>query len=181
MAMQTLLGPIPINQIILCAADAGPSKQQAAPDRAEDFFPRAPWVGAVRDTAARVGCRFVILTTGHGLVRAKDVITPYDLDIRTHGYEAGVYCRATVPAVLHAHRNELLIFYAGGSPREPYLDCLLPNLRPLGISVLTFGRPSLVDAEQLEPVVHKLSAGTSLEAIAAGLAHRNRLQFYYQG
>ncbi len=177
--MKTQLGPVPIDKLILCAADAGVGAQSDLPAAAEHCFPGAPWVAAVGDVAKRVGAKCVVLTTGHGLVRAKDVIAPYDLPIQTHGREVDVYWRTTIPAVLHAHKHELMLFYAGGSPRDLYLEHLLPHLRELGISLLTFGRPNMVDVDQLEPVVHALSAGTTLEAIAARLKHPNRLQFYY--
>ncbi len=177
--MTTHLGPIPVNKIILCAADAGVGAQSATPEAAGQCFPGAAWVGAVGAVAERVGARFVILTTGHGLVRAKDVIAPYDLPIHTHAHEVDVYWRTTIPAVLHAHKHALMLFYAGGSPRDVYLAHGLPHLRELGISLLTFGRPNMVDVDQLEPVVHALSAGTTLEAIAARLKHPNRLQFHY--
>jgi hypothetical protein len=66
--MRTLLGPIPIEKIILCSADAGPRSQHETPDRAGCFFAGAKRVGALRNYADNLGCRFVILTTGHGLV-----------------------------------------------------------------------------------------------------------------
>jgi hypothetical protein len=179
MAMTTVLGPMAVDKIILCAADAGRAAQSATPEAAWRCFPGAPWVEALGATAEKVGTKFLVLTTGHGLVRAKDVIAPYDLPLSTHGYEATVYWRTTVPAVLRAHKHALMIFYAGGSPRDLYLEHLLPLLRPLGISVLTFGRPSMVDVDQVEGCVAALRQGTTLEKIAGRLKHPNRLQFYY--
>lgn len=179
MPTRTSLGPVPITKIILCAADAGPRAQSPTPAAAQSFFPGAKWVGAVRNVAERVGAKFVVLTTGHGLVRATDKLTPYDLPIRTHAHEVAVYWRTTVPAVLRADRGDLLLFYAGGCPRDLYLAQLLPALRPLGISLLTFGRPNMVDVGQLESIVHHLTVGTTLAAIAEGLSHPNRLQFYF--
>src|SRR5689334_7021557 len=114
----TALGPVPVKQIILCAADAPRRAQAETPEAAAHFFPGAPWVAAVGTAARRTGALFTVLTTGHGLVRGRDVIAPYDLDIQTHGYEAAVYFRTTVPAVLRRHRHSLLLFYAGGAPRD---------------------------------------------------------------
>ena len=74
--MKTLLGPVPKEKIILCSADAHPDSQRNSADRAGNFFPNAPWVGAVRNCAERLHCKFVILTTGHGLVGPEDVINP---------------------------------------------------------------------------------------------------------
>ena len=177
--MTTLLGPIPLEHLVLCVADAGPGAQRPDPAEAQHFYLHAPWVGAVRNTAAALGCPFYILTTGHGLVKPTAVIGPYDLPIQTHAHEVSVYWRTTVPALLHAHKHQLLLFYAGGCPRDLYLELLLPLLRPLGISLLTFGRPAMVDADCLEPAARLLVEGTSLEALSSLLGQPDRLEFYY--
>ena len=71
--METILGPIRKEKLILCSADASPDAQRNEPGPAAYFFPNAAWVGAVRNSAERLGCKFVILTTGYGLVEPDDL------------------------------------------------------------------------------------------------------------
>lgn len=85
--MKTILGPIRKEKLILCSADASPDAQRNEPGPAAYFFPNAAWVGAVRNSAERLGCRFVILTTGYGLVESGDLISPFDAHIEQYPVE----------------------------------------------------------------------------------------------
>ncbi len=177
--MNAFLGPIPRSRIILCSADAGPRSQRTTAERADHFFPGAAWVGAIRNAAARQDCRFLILTTGHGLVGAGDLITPCDAHIDAYRAEVADRWRSTVLRLLSNYQNSLLIFYAGGCPREQYLELLTPNLRPLGISLITFGRPNMYDVDKTEKVVGLLQRGATLDEVTSGLSHPERLEFYF--
>ena len=177
--MRTLLGPIPIKKTILCSADASPEAQRDRPDHAGLFFSNAPWVGALRNYAENLNCRFVILTTGHGLVDSGDMITPYDMHLDDYPTQVAERWNRTIPARLVRNRNSLMLFYAGGCPRDRYIAMLNPILRTLGISLLTFGMPNMFDVNRIEECVEMLIEGTSLEEIAAILGHPDRLEFYY--
>jgi hypothetical protein len=177
--MKTVLGPIPIDKIILCSADARPDSQRDSPDKAGYFFPHAPWVGAIRNDAERLNCKFVILTTGHGLVEPDDVIGPYDMHIDEYTTEVDKKWRLTIPTVLSMDRNSLMIFYAGGCPRDPYIELLKPILNPLGISLLSFGKPNMFDIDKIEECVKMLTEGIPLVDIASILKHPDRLEFYF--
>lgn len=79
--MSAQIGPIQLDRIVLCSADAHPDSQRATACRADHFFPGGKWVGAVRNAADRLGCQFVILTTGYGLVTRETVLERYDKHI----------------------------------------------------------------------------------------------------
>lgn len=177
--MGTILCPIQGERLILCSADAGPNAQRNEAGQAGYFFQNAPWVGAVRNCAERLQCRFVILTTGHGLVESDTIITPYDLHIEQYPDEVCNRWQETIPLVLGNNRNCLILFYAGGCPREPYLNMFLPILRQLGISLLTFGQANMRDVDQIENCAGMLFEGTTLGEIAQILQQPNRLEFYF--
>lgn len=177
--MKTLLGPIPRNKIILCTADASPSSQRTSPDKAGVFFPRAPWVGAVRNCAERLNSKFVILTTGHGMVEPDEVISPYDFHIHNYRSRVAERWRSTIPTRLSKNRGSLIVFYAGGCPRDDYIELCRPILCELGISLLTFGKPNMFDVDKIEKCVQMLASGTSLAEIASILRSPDRLEFYF--
>lgn len=177
--MKILLGPVPRDKIILCSADAGPRSQRALAHSAGHFFPNAPWVGAVRNCAETLNCKFVILTTGHGLVRPEDVINPYDVHIQEYPDQVAETWRSTIPIILNRDRNSLMLFYAGGCPRDSYIEVLKPILRSLGVSLLSFGMPNMVDVNRIDQCVEMLTKGTSFSEIASILGHPERLEFHF--
>ncbi len=177
--MKTFLGPVPRDKIILCSADASPNAQRATAGSAGYFFPNAPWVGAVRNIAEKLNCKFVILTTGHGLVGPDDVIRPYDLHIQDHSAKVSETWQTTIPAILKNDKNSLMLLYAGGCPRESYIHLLKPVLSSLGISLLTFGKPNMFDIDKIEKCVELISWGTLLTNIADILGHPDRLEFHF--
>ena len=75
------IGPVPIEKLVLCSGDAAPGAQPDRPGDAGYFFPRAVWVGALRNASETLNCRFGNLTTGHGLVGPDKLIEPYDKHI----------------------------------------------------------------------------------------------------
>lgn len=177
--MKTMLGPIPRDKIVLCSADAGPGSQRTTPDKAKYFFVGAPWVGAIRNSAERLGCNFVILTTGHGLVNSDDIIAPYDVHIQDYTQQVSLNWRRTILLLLGNSINSVMLFYAGGCPRDQYIELLLPILQRLGISLISFGRPNMYDIDKVETFVEMLTRGTSPDTFASTLNHPERFEFYF--
>lgn len=71
-----------------------------------------------------------------------------------------------------------MVFYAGGCPRDAYMELLRPILGELGISILSFGRPNTYDVNKIAPCIHMLETGTSLEDIASILTLPARLVYH---
>lgn len=122
------LGPYNIHEIVLCSADASPTAQKEKPDQAQYFFPGAKWVGALRNAANRLSCDFFIITTAHGMVNPTQIISPYDMHINEYPEEVEEKWRVTIPAMMGSGRYKLMIFYAGGCPRDEMLSVMLPIL-----------------------------------------------------
>jgi len=176
--MKETIGPIPRQKIILCSADGGPRSQRNNPRSAGYFFPGAKWVGAVRNSAERLKCKFVILTTGHGLVEQGDTIQPYDKHIDQFRDEVTSKWRSTIPKILSEYKNGLMLCYFGRCPRDAYAEVLMPILDELRISFLTFGRPNMVDVAKIEPCVDLIEKGTSIDEIASLLRLPERLKYH---
>ncbi len=177
--MKVTLGPIPREKIILCSADAGPNAQRSRPERADYFFPRASWVGAVRNVAENLRCRFFILTTGHGFVDSYDIIEPYDLHIIPHKKEVSDKWRMTIPKLIGQNNYNMMLFYAGGCPKGLYLELLLPLLEQVRVSLITFGRPNMRDSNNIQNVASQLIRGTSIREISSVLSEPDRLEVYF--
>jgi hypothetical protein len=176
--MQTLIGPYPRSKIVLCSADAGPASQREKSGEAGYFFPRGRWVGALRNAAERLGCRFVILTTAHGMVNPGDVIHHYDLHITEHKLRVTENWRQTIPHLLAGMPGSLLVFYSGGCPRDIYIEVLRPILYAQRISLITFGRPNAFDIGKIDEFVDLLMKGTSLAELRSILKCPDKLEFY---
>jgi hypothetical protein len=168
-----------MSQIILCSADAGPDSQRQHSEKAGYFFSGAAGVGATRNVAEKVGCRFMILTTGHGLVDCDEIIFPYDLHILPYKQQVTEIWKNSISVKLMNNQNSLMVFYASGCPRELYTEVLTPILLPLGISLLTFGKPNMFDIDKMENIIQLLISGTSFAQIGSILKHPERLEFYY--
>ena len=173
--MPHTIGPYRRDRIVLCSADAHPKSQRQAPCEAQCFFPGGKWVGALRNAAGRLGCEYVILTTGRGMVNRDEIIGPYDVPIESHQAQVRRRWEATVPPLLGSNRFDILVFYAGGCPRDLYLKLLAPILGHLKMDLITFGRPNMFDVAKIEPVVHMLERGTSCAEIRSVLKHPERL------
>lgn len=171
-------GPYKRDRILLCSADAGPHSQRDRPCEAGFFFPGAKWVGAMRNRAERLGCDFAILTTGHGMVRPWDIIEPYDMHVDEFRDEVKAIWEKTVPRFFAGKPYDILLFYAGGCPRKPMLELLLPILEEHRVPLMTFGRPMMFDFDKVDAVVGALVRGTTCEEIKAILHKPERLEFY---
>jgi hypothetical protein len=172
------IGPYSKDEILLCSADAGPDCQRKEPRQAQYFFPGAKWVGATRNSADYLNCDFFIITTGHGLVHSNQEISPYDMHIKEYSNEVEAKWRSTIPAILGTGKYKVMIFYAGGCPRDEMLEVMLPILGEHGIDLLTFGRPNMFDVNKIENVYEMLVKGTSIPEIKQILKVPDRLRFY---
>jgi hypothetical protein len=131
-AMKVEIGPFPRERILLCSADAGPNSQRQAARDAGHFFPRAKWVGTLRNVADLARVQFVILTTGHGMVYPWEVIEPFDAHIDICREIVRRKWIQTIPRVIGKSRYDIMVFYAGGCPREAYIGLLRPILAEYG-------------------------------------------------
>lgn len=101
----------------------------------------------------------------------------YDMHIIPYRAQVAEKWRQTVPQVLGTHQYGLMVFYAGGCPRDLYLDVLMPILRDLGVSLITFGKPYMVDIGKLGEFVSLIVKGTTVDGLASILKYPEGLQF----
>lgn len=174
------IGPYSKSEIILCSADAGPGSQSEIEDIAGYFFPGAKWVGAVRNAAERLMCKFVILTTGHGMVNPHDIIAPYDMHIDEYEEQVREKMNRTIPQLIGNDLYKLVIFYAGGVPKKPYVKALKPILHSINLDLLTFGRPNMFDIGKIDEIVELLNkpGGTTTNELKGILKLSERFEFY---
>ena len=179
--METPVGPFGRERIVLCSADAGPGSQRDYQCEAGFFFPEGKWVGAVRNCSDRLGCDFVILTTAHGMVRPWETIEPYDMHVNEFREKVREIWEKTIPKTLGNNRYDIMVFYAGGCPREPMIELLLPLLQENDISLITFGRPNMFDIDKTDEFVEALVSGTTFEELESILKKPERLEYYPTG
>jgi hypothetical protein len=172
------IGPYHSHEMVLCSADAGPTSQRNVPGQAQFFFPKGKWVGTLRNAAERLSCDFLILTTQHGLVEPYHFITPYDLHINEHRQEVTERWMATIPPLMQSAQYRLMIFYAGGCPRDEMVEAALPILKQHRVSLLTFGRPNMFDVDKTEKIWVMLMKGTTDEEIKSILKIPERFRYY---
>ncbi|HNQ64876.1 MAG TPA: hypothetical protein PK842_03925 [Smithella sp.] len=177
-AKDETIGPYQLNRIILCSADASPASQKKDKYKAEYFFPSAKWVGAVRNVASDLGCKFVILTTKHGLVNPSDDIDHYDLEIKGNENIINEKWQDTTSRLIRRGQYDILVFYAGGCPRDEYLRILSPILKNLEIDLLTFGKPNMGDAGKIKDIVESLGEEASIDTLKKKLKFPDRLLFF---
>lgn len=175
------IGPYHSGEIVLCSADAGPSSQRKRPDQAQYFFPGAKWVGTLRNVAETIRCDFLILTTQHGLVEPHQIISPYDLHINSHRQVVAEKWHTTIPALMIGHKYRLMIFYAGGCPRDEMVDVMLPILTQQRIALLTFGRPNMFDVGKVDTIWNMLIGGTTDSKIRSILKVPECFEYYPVG
>ena len=176
--MKNLIGPYRKDRIVLCSADASPQRsQRKTSDYAFAFFPGAKWVGMAANAGTTLGCKFVILTTAYGMVDPFDSISPYDLHIDDDTALVERNWRRTIPVLLGKRRYDLLLFYAGGCPKEAYLQVLIPILHENLISLLTFGRANMYDSGKIEDIFRLLVKGTDLDGLRSALKYPEYLEF----
>ncbi len=176
--MERILGPYQRSKIVRCSADASPNSQRERIGPAGYFFPGGRWVGTIRNCAETLGCRFVVLTTAHGMVNPDDLIEPYDVHIDYYPKEVTAKWYQTIPNLLGKKQYELMVFYSGGCPRDPYLMFLKPILHSLGISLATFGKPNMFDVGLTTELVGLLITGTTFQNIISILKCPERFEFH---
>lgn len=177
MPAELVIGPIPRSRIVLCSGDAGPDSQLSQNGIAGRLFPGGKWVGAMRNAAARLNCRFVILTTKHGLIESDTVIEPYDLHIRANRDQVREIWNRTIPRLITPTSVDVVVFHAGGCPAE-YVDELWPILKRCGVSLLVFGRPNMVDIGKVDTIVGAIERGTSLDELKSKLKFPADLKYF---
>jgi hypothetical protein len=166
------------HEIVLCSADAGPGSQRKNTAQAQYFFPGAKWVDALRNAAGRLGCDFLILTTQHGLVEPRQIISPYDLHINVHRQAVTEKWFATIPPLVSGREYKLMIFYAGGCPRDEMIEVMLPIMQQQGVAILTFGRPHMCDVDKAETIWKMVTKGTTDSEIKSILGVPERFEYY---
>ena len=173
-----MIGPYDSERIVLCSLDASPDSQRDQ-DQAGNFFPRGKWVGAVRNAAERLKCRFVILTGKYGMVNPETIIKKYDcpLNSKTERKIKMIWER-TIPSEIGNDRYDIVIMYFGANPRDPILKIIKPIIHNIKMDIITFGAPNMKDVGIIENVFHLLTKGVTLNDIKAILMYPNRLRFY---
>ncbi len=176
--MNLSIGPYSPDKILLCSTDAGPNSQGSTPTEAGYFFPKAVWVGAVRNVADSKGCRFVVLTTGHGMVNGHDVVHPYDVHISPNKGRVNQLWQQTVPPIAKGYEKGIMVFYSGGCPQDKYLELLAPIMRSCKVPLLAFGKPQVCDNGKTTRVVNMLIRGTTVSEIKTILRCQEYLHFF---
>jgi len=172
------IGPYHSHEMVLCSADAGPNSQRKKSDQAQFFFPGAKWVGALRNAAERLHCDFLILTTQHGLVEPHKTISSYDLHINQHRQSVTDMWLETIPALMQGAQYRLMVFYAGGCPRDEMIEVMLPILNQHRIALLTFGRPNMFDIDKVDTIWGMAMRGTTVDEIKSILKVPERFKYY---
>jgi len=135
-------------------------------------------VKALFNVALKLGCRSVILTTGHGMVNPYDVIEPYDFPIGSEAVYVMHKWADTVPRLLGGNRYDVLLFYAGGCPKDAYIEVMRPIVRRLMVDLISFGRPNMFDFPSISQVVELLVHGTTEDDIKSLLDLPDQLRFF---
>jgi len=173
------LGPYQRERIVLCSADGSPRTQRTVPGEAGYFIPGAKWVGATRNSAERLGCRFVIFAGPYGLVNPWEVIARYD--VPGHTEEEQIMIREklnhTIPQLIGGNRYDVVIFYAGANPRDMIIQMMRPTLEHNNIDLITFGKPNTGDLGKLDNVVERLVRGTTPNELMEILRFPQRLEY----
>jgi hypothetical protein len=99
------------------------------------------------------------------------------MHINEYPEEVGTKWRVTIPAMVGSGRYKLMIFYAGGCPRDEMLSAMFPILTENKIDLLTFGRPNMYDVNKIKNIFQMLIDGTSTSEIKNILKVPDRLKF----
>ena len=167
------MGPFDNKRIVLCSADAGPKSQKDTPDQAGYFYHGAKWVGAMRNAAYRLGCRFVILTTAYGIVNPDTVIEPYDIPAWDNLKLLSADWYKSFRHILGENQYDIMVVHYGGCPEDPSFPVIKRILNEMGISVIKFGRPNMFDIGKVDDLVRLLlkPAGTNIDEIRSILKY----------
>ncbi len=178
-----VIGPYLRERIVLCSGDASPRSQQDRPGLAGNFFPGGKWVGATRNSAERLDCRFLIFAGPYGLIDPCTIIAPYDVPGHTEEEQRMLRDRLalTIPCLIGNGRYDLVVLYAGANPRDIIIDMMWPILEQNDLDLITFGKPSMWDVGKLVDVVVLLINGTSLNELSSILKCPDRLEYRRHG
>ncbi len=177
------IGPYQRERIVLCSGDASPRSQRNIPGEAGYFFPGAKWVGATRNSAERLNCRFVIFAGPYGLVDPYQIIAPYDVPGHTEEEQTMIRDRLfqTIPLLIGGNRYDVVVLYAGANPRDIIIEMMWPILEDNDIDLVTFGKPNMADMGKLDNVVDLLIGGTTLNELRTILRFPQRLIYLHHG
>jgi hypothetical protein len=106
-----------------------------------------------------------------------DVIEPFDAHIDNYREQVQKKWTETIPLIVGANKYDIMVFYSGGCPREPYIELLRPILGDHGIALLTFGRPNMYDIDKTEQILEWLVQGTRADEIKGILKCPDRFYF----
>lgn len=175
------LGPYQRERIVLCSGDASPRSQRNIPGEAGYFFPGGKWVGATRNSAERLNCRFVIFAGPYGLVNPWQIIAPYDVPGHTEEEQTMIRDRLfqTIPLLIGGDRYDVVFLYAGANPREIIIEMMWPILKDNSIDLVTFGKPNTGDLGKLDNVVELLIRGTTPNELSEILRFPQRLKYLH--
>jgi hypothetical protein len=163
---------------VLCSLDASPAAQRVS-GPAGYFFPGGTFVGAVRNAAERLKCRFVILTGKYGMVNPGKIIKKYDCPLNSKTErEIKIIWEKTIPSEIGNDRYDVVVVYFGANPREPILKILKPIIHEIKMDIITFGAPNMKDVGKIESVFHLLTKGVLSDDLKGILNYPERLQYY---
>jgi hypothetical protein len=172
-----VIGPYDSQRIVLCSLDASPDSQRDE-GSAEYFFQKAPWVGAVRNAADRLNCRFVILTGEYGMVNPGEIIKKYDCPLNSETEKKiRIIWEKTIPREIGKDRYDVVVVYFGANPREPILKILKPIIHDIKMDIITFGAPYMKDVGKIEDVFNLITKGVPLNDVRGILMYPDRLRF----
>lgn len=174
------IGPYLRERVVLCAGDASPDSQRGEPCEAKNFFPGGKWVGTMRNAADRLNCKFIIFTGKYGVVGRCEIIGPFDVPGHTEEEieEIRERCIQTIPRLIGNNRYDVVVFYAGGNPRDMIIEILKPILSRNNLDLITFGKPNMYDAGKIDNFVEHLIRGTSLDELRTILKVPEKLKFF---
>ena len=70
-----------------------------------------------------------------------------------------------MPPLFQNIHCKLMIFYAGGCPRDEMIEVALPILKQHRVALLSFGKPNMFDVDKIDKIWGMLIEGTTDEEI----------------
>jgi hypothetical protein len=177
MAMENRRLEFALSEILLCSGDASPNSQRGGSGPAGYFFPRAKWVGKLRNDSTKLGCAFGILSTEYGLIGQDEIIRGYDLKLTPDniGQIRLIWQRTIPPFVEEIYK--IMIYYSGGNSREPGLSILKAILQRSRIALITYGKPNMYDIGKTRNIIQCLIDGTTITQLKSLLAYPEEIDF----
>jgi hypothetical protein len=106
-----------------------------------------------------------------------DIISTYDLKVENNKKEVSEIWRNKVPQILGSNNYDVLLFYTGAVPREPYMELFLPILLDLKIDFIILGWPMMRDSGKIKVVAEMLEKGSSMNELKSILKYPEKLTF----